>query len=481
MREPTHPVPDSPPARPRPVRPLLVGTAALLVLLLGAAPAGAQLVPEAAREQRLRQEAETLRDESRRLRAQAEEAARERDRLRGDLDAAQAALAAAQARLDEATARVAELEGRLARAQDDVDRITADVAELAERAEAARGELAGRLRALYTGTSRDELLGLLAGGSPADVGVRGHYLTVLSRRDKAAVETTAALGRRLDRRRRELVAAREEVAALTEQARQARAELDARLAEAADAAAEVEAAFAASEDQAQRLVAAAEARAAAAAEAERRAEQAAAARRAAEEAARAEAAAAAQRRAEQAAAAEAAARAEAERAAEAAEVAAAPQPAPRRASRSAPPRRAPAAAPAPSSGGKVCPQAQPRSFTDTWGAPRSGGRRHQGTDIFGARGGPVYAITSGVIQWTRTGASSGLFLSLRGDDGHTYWYMHLQDFVVRAGQRVSAGQLIAHNGDTGNARGTSPHIHFEYHPGGGAAVNPYPLLRAVCG
>ncbi|MDQ3974734.1 MAG: M23 family metallopeptidase, partial [Actinomycetota bacterium] len=129
----------------------------------------------------------------------------------------------------------------------------------------------------------------------------------------------------------------------------------------------------------------------------------------------------------------------------------------------------------------ACPQDRPRSYSDTWGAPRSGGRRHQGTDIFGARGGLVFAITGGVVQFTRSGGNAGLFLSLRGDDGHVYWYMHLQDFVASAGQRVSAGQVIAHNGDTGNARGTSPHIHFEYHPGGGGPVNPYPLVRRVCG
>lgn len=129
----------------------------------------------------------------------------------------------------------------------------------------------------------------------------------------------------------------------------------------------------------------------------------------------------------------------------------------------------------------ACPQDHPRSFTDTWGAPRGGGRRHAGTDVFGAMGGAVFAITSGTIEWTRSGASAGLWLSLRGDDGDRYWYMHLSGFVASAGQRVGAGDLIARNGDTGNARGTSPHIHFEHHPGGGRPVNPYPLLRRVCG
>lgn len=132
------------------------------------------------------------------------------------------------------------------------------------------------------------------------------------------------------------------------------------------------------------------------------------------------------------------------------------------------------------SGGLVCPLDRPRHFTDTWGAPRSGGRRHRGTDILGPYGIPVRAITSGVWSVQRPGRSAGNWGVLRGDDGNQYRYMHLQSHTVANGTRVSAGQQVATNGDTGNARGT-PHLHFELHPGGGSAVNPYPLLRQVCG
>ncbi|MFA9429401.1 murein hydrolase activator EnvC [Egicoccus sp. AB-alg2] len=132
------------------------------------------------------------------------------------------------------------------------------------------------------------------------------------------------------------------------------------------------------------------------------------------------------------------------------------------------------------SGGKACPLDHPRHFTDTWGAPRSGGRSHRGTDILGPYGIPVRAITSGTWSIQSPGPSAGLWAILRGDDGNQYWYMHLQSHTVGNGARVSAGQQVATNGDTGNARGT-PHIHFELHPGGGSAINPYPLLKSVCG
>ncbi len=121
-------------------------------------------------------------------------------------------------------------------------------------------------------------------------------------------------------------------------------------------------------------------------------------------------------------------------------------------------------------------------FIDSWGFPRSGGRRHKGTDIMGPMGTPVYAFTDGVIARHSNGRLSGISLYLRGDDGSTYFYAHLQGYTARGavGTQVQAGEQIAFNGNSGNARGGAPHIHFERQPGGGSAVNPYPYLAAAC-
>lgn len=131
-------------------------------------------------------------------------------------------------------------------------------------------------------------------------------------------------------------------------------------------------------------------------------------------------------------------------------------------------------------GGHTCPVGPAHSFADTWGAARSGGRRHQGTDIFAAHGSPVYAVVSGRV---RTGYNrlGGIVLYLNGDDGHEYYYAHNASNVAGNGQRVAVGELIARVGKTGNASRTAPHVHFELHPGGGSPVNPYPFLRSVCG
>lgn len=123
-------------------------------------------------------------------------------------------------------------------------------------------------------------------------------------------------------------------------------------------------------------------------------------------------------------------------------------------------------------------------YINSWGAARSGGRAHKGTDVMAPRGVNVYAFTTGRIE-RMNGTDRGLggiTLYLRGDDGHRYYYAHLSGFAdgVFAGKRVEAGELLAYNGSTGNAAYSAPHVHFEVHPGGGSAVNPYYWLTPVC-
>lgn len=158
------------------------------------------------------------------------------------------------------------------------------------------------------------------------------------------------------------------------------------------------------------------------------------------------------------------------------------RPSRRAASASRPARGGPPGAPAAVSGGIACPVGRPHSFSDTYGAPRSGGRSHKGTDILAPRGTSIHAYESGVITRMNSSRLGGISVYLRGNSGTRYYYTHLQGYVagLSSGQAVSAGDQIAYNGDTGNARGI-PHLHFEVMPGGGGNVNPYPYVRRACG
>jgi murein DD-endopeptidase MepM/ murein hydrolase activator NlpD len=120
-------------------------------------------------------------------------------------------------------------------------------------------------------------------------------------------------------------------------------------------------------------------------------------------------------------------------------------------------------------------------FVDSWGAPRSGGRLHVGTDMMGPRGTPLYAVANGVIQYGSS-VAGGSTLRLYADYGGFFLYAHLDAYVsdLSNGQWVSRGTVIGYMGDTGNSAPGAYHLHFEIHPGGMGAVNPYPTLARHC-
>ena len=136
--------------------------------------------------------------------------------------------------------------------------------------------------------------------------------------------------------------------------------------------------------------------------------------------------------------------------------------------------------------GFVFPVADPHQFSDTFGAPRMMGTQyahwHEGTDIMAPMGTPLLAAERGVVMRASTGTVlGGTTVWLRGESGTAYYYAHLSAIAegIRAGTVVDAGTVVGLVGDSGNARGGAPHVHFEVHPGGGAAVNPYPILAVA--
>jgi hypothetical protein len=135
------------------------------------------------------------------------------------------------------------------------------------------------------------------------------------------------------------------------------------------------------------------------------------------------------------------------------------------------------------------------SFSDDFGDPRPQGT-HQGNDLISARHTPVVAAEAGTVQLWKRSPSAGCMLYLHGRSGTTYLYIHLNNDLgasndnqgrcidgvafapgLRDGQKVAAGALLGFVGDSGDANGAHPHLHFELHPDGGRAVSPYRSLK----
>jgi murein DD-endopeptidase MepM/ murein hydrolase activator NlpD len=119
----------------------------------------------------------------------------------------------------------------------------------------------------------------------------------------------------------------------------------------------------------------------------------------------------------------------------------------------------------------------------SFGQPRSGGRIHEGIDLMASLGQDVYAVDNGVL-WRQVvngepnSTLSGNAWYVKVADGTYYFYGHLSGFApgLTLGDKVTRGQVIGYVGDTGNPGPGNYHLHFEVHPKGGDAVDPFPLL-----
>ena len=132
----------------------------------------------------------------------------------------------------------------------------------------------------------------------------------------------------------------------------------------------------------------------------------------------------------------------------------------------------PAALPNPLASGRAS------RFIDSWGNPRSGGRRHEGIDIFAPKDTPVISTTSGLVTKVGTNHLGGQVVWVLGPGLERHYYAHLSRYgSFRAGDRVEAGSIIGYAGNTGNARGGPVHLHYGIYRNG-TAQDPYPRLAA---
>jgi Peptidase family M23 len=135
------------------------------------------------------------------------------------------------------------------------------------------------------------------------------------------------------------------------------------------------------------------------------------------------------------------------------------------------------------------------TYTDDFGDPRGQGA-HEGNDMVAPRRALVLAAEAGTVKFHTTSSRAGCMLYLDGTSGTEYLYIHLNNDLtdsndnqgscvpgvayakgLKSGAKVAAGEVIAYVGDSGDADGIHPHLHFEVHPNGGAATSPFPYLK----
>lgn len=121
---------------------------------------------------------------------------------------------------------------------------------------------------------------------------------------------------------------------------------------------------------------------------------------------------------------------------------------------------------------------RPNQIADTWEAARSGGRKHQGIDIFAKRGTPVLSTTQGIVRKVGLDNLGGKVVWVTGPELTQHYYAHLEGYVpdLDAGDWVEVGDVVGYVGNSGNAKNTPPHLHYGIYFTSGA-VNPFPYLK----
>ena len=117
-------------------------------------------------------------------------------------------------------------------------------------------------------------------------------------------------------------------------------------------------------------------------------------------------------------------------------------------------------------------------YADTWGGARSQGRRHEGVDIFAPRGTPIRSTTPGVVGRVGENSLGGRTVTITGPGGYHHYYAHLERYpALKVGDWIGLGTVVGYVGDSGNAVGTPPHLHYGVYTPTWTAINPYPLLK----